>query len=440
MNNTIFFGRTTHPIGQGAFYSGNVEFEHFDFRYVYDCGSNNSNALSHEVERYITSSLTQDVLHALFISHFHRDHVRGLDELLAKIKVETAIIPYLSPFERLLLIAEKAASNNVNADEIAFLADPIAWLGDRNVDRVLVVTAGDDLSPPASDEFPVTNDDPQNRRGVHFDLKDLLGVARTDDTDSASQSGPTIYLLPHTTPLKLRDSNQNVLNWEFLTFVNSDPERTQKFFSELTSVFPEFTDEAMNSLSLSSELLWPILRSRQKRRELTDVYRRSFKDLNHTSLCLYSGPASNPTPEDSVVRLCNNYSITWDKNVVRYGGHSGSPLFLELRGRIGWLGTGDASLAITVRRQEFLQHFESRFQRCAAMTAPHHGSIDNFDVSLCQLGIPVFIATAKSKSRYHPNKSVVRSIQHSGAEFILVSEVPQSEIKEVGFLTNIFSD
>lgn len=79
--------RTIHPVGQGAFYS-----ETFSdcnnrpvFTAVYDCGGK-KDYLKKEIETLSTVDI-------LFISHFHSDHINGVQDLidLKSVVVPTAV-------------------------------------------------------------------------------------------------------------------------------------------------------------------------------------------------------------------------------------------------------------------------------------------------------------------------------------------------------------
>lgn len=72
----------------------------------------------------------------LFLSHLHVDHTNGLNQLLSSFKVREVILPYFPPIERLLI----ALSNiNMPAWYYNFLADPVEFLVEREVDRVIVI-------------------------------------------------------------------------------------------------------------------------------------------------------------------------------------------------------------------------------------------------------------------------------------------------------------
>ena len=80
--------RTFHPVGQGAFYT--EVFQDKDdtcFVVVYDCGTETGNrAMDKPLEDQITefkrSIGSNPKIDILFISHFHADHINGLNSLL----------------------------------------------------------------------------------------------------------------------------------------------------------------------------------------------------------------------------------------------------------------------------------------------------------------------------------------------------------------------
>ena len=95
-----------HPIGQGGFYTGFLDFygrNHSQFNFVYDCGtlSERSN-LNHAIKSY-KNRIWNKVIDVLFISHLDDDHVNGIADLLNGIRCENIYLPYLTPFERLLV-------------------------------------------------------------------------------------------------------------------------------------------------------------------------------------------------------------------------------------------------------------------------------------------------------------------------------------------------
>lgn len=94
--------RTVYPIGLGGFASEIFSADGFNnvFCAVYDCGSN-----THGMNTRIASIIEHDIdsVDALFISHFHRDHIHQIKKL--PITKETKVfIPWL--FDRYILLKE----------------------------------------------------------------------------------------------------------------------------------------------------------------------------------------------------------------------------------------------------------------------------------------------------------------------------------------------
>lgn len=93
--------RIFHPVGQGAFYT--EEFRSVArprFTTVYDCGTETAAGkmdipLSQQIQNFKYGLRNNDI-DLLFISHFHGDHVNGLDELLKGTNVRKLVIPMLT--------------------------------------------------------------------------------------------------------------------------------------------------------------------------------------------------------------------------------------------------------------------------------------------------------------------------------------------------------
>lgn len=88
--------RTFHAVGQGAFYTERFyEGEKNVFNVVYDCGTSSSqNDLVGEIRKEFAKGT---IINHLFISHFHYDHISGIEELRRHCLITDFVIPVISP-------------------------------------------------------------------------------------------------------------------------------------------------------------------------------------------------------------------------------------------------------------------------------------------------------------------------------------------------------
>lgn len=88
--------RTFHPVGHGAFYTERFYEDnnpHPIFTAVYDCGSiTKGTALRSAIDSEFSTYKDIDVV---FISHFHEDHINGLDYLKRKCSIKYIVIPLM---------------------------------------------------------------------------------------------------------------------------------------------------------------------------------------------------------------------------------------------------------------------------------------------------------------------------------------------------------
>jgi len=137
MNNGLFFSLHFRPVGQGLFSHGNLQFESNkktarpNFEWIYDCGAEKlGQHLLGEIGMYEFHNTTD--IDLLMLSHFDKDHVVGVRELLRTKRPKVIVVPYLSLAERLAYIS------SLRLTDVAFarvLVAPAAFLrataGDR---------------------------------------------------------------------------------------------------------------------------------------------------------------------------------------------------------------------------------------------------------------------------------------------------------------------
>jgi glyoxylase-like metal-dependent hydrolase (beta-lactamase superfamily II) len=120
---SITVQRCFHPVGQGVFYT-----EHFRvskkkmFNVVYDCGSETSTL---QIKRIINNTFSKnEEIEFLFISHFHYDHISGIEYLLERCRVKYVFLPLISNDVKFLLLIENALESGRNTFVEQLIIDP----------------------------------------------------------------------------------------------------------------------------------------------------------------------------------------------------------------------------------------------------------------------------------------------------------------------------
>jgi len=100
------------PVGQGAFY---IEKFSDGFTLVYDCGSYSN---IKQINKSIDNSDLVDKIDLLVISHFHEDHVNGLEHLFKNFTMKRILLPYLDLSEKILTYLDAENSDDFFKDFI----------------------------------------------------------------------------------------------------------------------------------------------------------------------------------------------------------------------------------------------------------------------------------------------------------------------------------
>lgn len=153
------------PVGQGGFYTGIMRRGEDGppiFSMVYDCGSKSGDGYLEDAISGFKDRLGKE-LDVLLLSHIHEDHVSGVTELLAGIKCKRVIMPYMSPYERLIVAAAHGRRDVADYDDyLNFLKSPHNYLLERSsVERIIYIAGntersrmedGLSLKPPTGEE------------------------------------------------------------------------------------------------------------------------------------------------------------------------------------------------------------------------------------------------------------------------------------------------
>jgi beta-lactamase superfamily II metal-dependent hydrolase len=385
-----------HPVGQGGLFSGILQDDHSRFRWAYDCGSNQRDALLREI-----ASLGHDKLDLLFLSHLDSDHVNGIDALLAACQVEEVVLPYLLPEALAVILARDAATGTLTGSMIDLASDLPRWFGSRGVQRITFVGYGEDgggdtgppPDPPRPEgrpEGPIQCDWLPKPQKLHERL----------ETDGIGQHIRFSLWQAAANAALFASQGMAAINWALIPHVHPPEAAPMSAFRD--ALMREFGTSDIVVISNAA-------RTGGGRAKLRFCYDSLWLDHNLVSMTLYAGPA-------------------WDRNIgaliekKRYSFHSDAG---------GWLLTGDAHLGRERRRKALFRRYASVIDQVGVLLLPHHGAAHNFDAALLA-GLPhlrLAIAAAGPNGYGHPHRAVKTAVRAHGSIFRRVSEKPRSRIE-----------
>lgn len=117
--------RKIHPVGQGAMYSETFfKCERLKFVVLYDCGTSTKGTY---LGKEIDSLPNVDYV---FVSHFHYDHISGMERVIKKMKPSKVFLPYITPSQFILDLVYNAIEAVSGTDSIAFMLRVLPYLSD----------------------------------------------------------------------------------------------------------------------------------------------------------------------------------------------------------------------------------------------------------------------------------------------------------------------
>ncbi|WP_352840435.1 MBL fold metallo-hydrolase [Mesorhizobium sp. M0309] len=132
-----------YPVGHGGFHVGTarIDSEPSPFTWMFDCGSRANVKLDIFLRSWTLGNPTP--IDWLFLSHFDKDHVSGVDELMNRSAVRSVMLPYVNIGELALTLLEEAGRDRLHRWFVDLVADPAGWLLGRGAGRVLFLRGGE---------------------------------------------------------------------------------------------------------------------------------------------------------------------------------------------------------------------------------------------------------------------------------------------------------
>ncbi|MBK0004418.1 MBL fold metallo-hydrolase [Erwinia sp. S38] len=354
--------RTFHSIGQGAFYT-----EEFDeFRFVYDCGTDTDG--KKRIEKYIKNHFKEnDIINALFISHFHRDHINGLEYLLSNFEVEKVFIPQYEVYEHVLDFMY--TDGNLNSFDTKLTINPVETIKSTSPQTKVILV----------------------KKHMFGDDPDEINIDALDDGDVIN-SGTLLHSC--------------IPNWIFIP-INYDN-------SNRSSIFKRFLKNHNIEFNFPEDFItaW---NSKKTKREIKQAFDKLPKNQNENSMVVYSGPNS-----DEKYRQYMQLSLPFHFHFQHF-----MPLLSIDAGCI-YFGDYETHDDAWTETDRILNKY---YSLTGVIQIPHHGSSENYrdEINMKRFLYSV-ISYGTTNKHGHPGSFTTASITKNHGILLEVTENPYTRV------------
>lgn len=370
--------RGIQPVGQGAFYTEIHNIKAGDeHSVVFDCGSIGSMEC---LEKSIKDTFIKDqVIDALVISHFDKDHVNGIVHLAKKCKIKNIIVPQFSNRKWFYIVADfvSKGGRSVNMDVCN-----LTIFRQRRIRTIEVK--------------PMDDEDSGNGEST-------MDLSEGGESKSIS-SGTRIKLLGSIY------GNDSIVKWVYIPINCTLGKDIARLEAKLNAVVNGFT-------SLSATAMKDAIENHGG--EINKAYKEVFGNSNASSLCLYSGLDDARLQIPLCIYSTDRY---WRRN----GNSTEACLY-----------TGDSELRNLTKLNCIDRMIGTLKERIGLVQIPHHGSIENTDTAIFDLfsnHTMIFFMSYGIGNKYgHPSQYLIDMLR---IKYNKVVEVTQEkryvEIIEIG--------
>lgn len=409
----ILVRRVQHPVGQGGFHMADMWVEDEPFRYIYDCGSDNPDAI-----RTVLAGLhrTEDEkkFDWLVISSFDMDHCNGVTLLLkGGYTFKRVFLPHRLDSKLLVWLL---CCYVLDGRSLAEIQAALASLRELRELSDQFGRDGDEDGSVLERDGP----NPANQVNITYRVKDADWMFRFYSRETNYAALVTaLFGNDEFKPLKkIMEAAARTVSGR------AAPGDTTTILDQLFSVLGKPPVAAADGTPVSKETVKKLLGKAYQ--ALTKDGARVFGDYNEVSLCLYSGPRTS------------GQSAASRFNVACTIGHHSDYSARDGTRRAGWLGLGDIGFRTRALLEELALYYRSELALSCTKMVPHHGAQSNYGTHLATL-TPFFglddtptlwVAAAHPLAGYrHPAGIVVLESGKNGS-FAMVSDDPGSRIEE----------
>ncbi len=366
-------------VGQGAFYRETFKGKGENINVIYDCGASPcKKCVKREIERVFEKG---EIIHALFISHFHEDHVNGIPFLIQHCNVKRIFFPLLSE-ENKILLKIKLYIEDQDSFAYKFIEDPKKAIG--NIEK----------------------------ESLDYNEPILIGVLEGEQRNDVEQIDVEDNMI---TCDEVIHSGENVsekidgrlvnIEWSYIPYNFRQEDRIKALKVELSKQGIKMEDLIKSGLKKDEKML----------KDIKKVYVKVVRNFNSNSMTLFSG----------VLETCIGqwYHETW---ISFRRAFFGCQLYKHLSGDISCLYTGDYDASGDQMFNELKDKYNQYWSSIGCIQIPHHGSRHNHNIKLIEKG-RCYIISAGYKNKYnHPDPQVIKEICLEGGIPLIVTEKTSS--------------
>ena len=407
----LFNERLQYPVGNGFFHAGRVTTDVRNstdaYTYIYDCGTVGATVRDgHPTvdldgcvgDLQDSNGWNESRVDALFISHFHSDHVSGVRRILEAFRPRLIVIPYTDIIDR-VAAAIAHETDAATADFfVDLILDPV-----EAMQRAFADLFGDNVTAPAIIVVNST-DNPPDEIAEDLEPQQTTGWRRPDGSIAPIAPGQVTSSDDHG---HIRVASSVGSYWLLKPWV--DPmlaTEKDQFRNAITAVFGILVAEVDTWLNDANHIRAVVDRLYDVTRHLRDQRHR----FNVTSMSLYSGP----------VGPFHFFELT-TKDLVQRGNKL----------PVGWLAAGDAELGESGRRSRFLRHYINEHGSVTTLALPHHGSRHNFHADLLTTFKPKICVVGSGGLYGHPHHEVKRAVSKAGISMVVADTGRSPALREL---------
>ena len=381
------------------------------------------------MEKIIENAFAENsVIDVLFISHFHADHVNGIELLAKRCEVKLVVLPLITDEEMVLVNAINLSVYGFDSTRI--FERPEDFFGKRTSFIGILQTDDEDFNKFESvflSEFNETNE--ANEKMLrHSEETDSKGdganikVEKLDEKITVRKPSGTHFYISDAVVQEHYKNGELSDCWRFIPFNYRADERMKKFKDELLKRGLPIKEVVKSCLFRDNKNVKEAYKDVKKAYEgVKKAYKDICGGLNESSMILYSGKEK----KDIIYTDAPFFLHYFPETEIRI------PFKLLSWGEAqsGCLYMGDINLNRDSIVEDIKVKLGHRLNFVGTLQVPHHGAEHNFsaDILLPNMFYAVF-SYGKNNSYKHPSVEVLRQVLSKHIFPLLVIEDSTSQV------------